>query len=137
MIYEHHIIAILCRRHIAIKAQYKLDRTKFQRREQNGQIICPKDLQDESFPKWFQSDILHAKKMGETIDEDVLVLSFPPFNQTTSYSSIHAFGNHTCVYSVEGTLTTCDFAVAASFFQNCWSNVHAKNFNAANLEYMG
>ena len=70
------------------------------------------------------------------IDEDVLVLSLLPFSQTTLYCSMYAFGNHICVHTAEGILTTVDYVVAATFFQHCQSSVHDTNFKAANLEYV-
>ena len=74
--------------------------------------------------------------MGEAIDEDVLVLSLPPFSHIILYRSMYAFGNHICVHTTEGSLTTVDSAVVATFSQHCQSSVHDMNFKAANLEYV-
>ena len=41
------------------------------------------------------------------------------------------------MHSAEGTLTTVDSSVAATFFQHCLSSIHARNLKAANLEYVG
>jgi hypothetical protein len=49
---------------------------------------------------------------------------------------MYSFGNHIRVHSAKGTLTTIDSCVAATFFQHCWSGVHAMNFKAENLEYV-
>lgn len=77
-----------------------------------------------------------APKNGKAIDEDVLVLSLPPSTQVASYRSMYALKNHIRVYSAERTLTTVDSTMAVTFFQHCRCSVHAKNFKAANLEYV-
>ena len=41
------------------------------------------------------------------------------------------------MHSVNRTLTTVDSGVAATFFQNYRSSVHAKNLKAENLAYVG
>ena len=117
--------------------QRKMDREEFRRKKRNGRIVYPENLQDEHFHKWFLSEVSRAKAAGEDIDEDVFVLSLPPSSQATSYRSMYAFGNHIRVFSAEGTLTTADFGVAATFSQNCRSSVRAKNLKVANLEYVG
>ena len=99
-------------------------------------IVHPKNLQDKPFYNWFKSEVSLTKAAGEEIDEDILVLYFPPSSQSTSYRSMYAFENHIRVRSAEGTLTTCDCGVAATFSQNCRSSGHAKNIKAANLEYV-
>ena len=67
----------------------------------------------------------------------MLVLFLPPSSQTTLYHSMYAFGNHIHVGSVEGTLTTVNCDVSATFSQHCRSNVCNKYLKAANLEYVG
>jgi hypothetical protein len=117
--------------------QRKLDREEYRRKKRNGRIVYPENLQEEPFHSWFKSEVSRAKAAGEEIDEDVLVLSLPPSSQATSYRSMYAFGNHIRVRSAEGTLTTCDCGVAATFSQNCRSSVRAKTMKAVNLEYVG
>ena len=117
--------------------QRKQERAKYRRRKRNGRIVYLENLRDEGFPKWFKSEISRVKEAGEAIGEDVLVLFLPPSSQATSYRSMYAFGNHIHVHSAEGTLTTVDSGVAATFSQHCRSSVHARNFKAANLEYIG
>jgi hypothetical protein len=116
--------------------QRKLDCKQYRREKQNGIIIYHKNLQDEHYHNWFKLEVSCAKTEGEDIDENVLVLSLPPSSQATSYRSMYAFKNHIRVHSAERTLTTVDSGVAATFSQNCWSGVHAKNLKAANLEYV-
>ena len=134
---RHHNIVLFYMRHTASMTQRKLDRKEYRMKKQNGRIVYPRSLQDEHFHNWCKSKISRAKAAGEAIDEDVLVLSLPPYSQETSYRSMYVFGNHIRVHSAEGTLTTCDYGVTATFSQNCLSNVRAKNVNAANLEYVG
>ena len=82
-------------------------------------------------------EVSRAKTVGEAIDEDLLDLSLPPSSQDISYRSMYAFRNHIRVRSAEGNLTTGNSGVVTTFFQNFRSNVHAKNFKAADLEYVG
>jgi hypothetical protein len=50
---------------------------------------------------------------------------------------MYSFGNHIRDHSAKGTLTTIHSCVTATVFQHCWSGVHAMNFKAENLEYVG
>ena len=52
-----------------------------------------------------------VRTMKEGIDEvqqDVRALMLPPSDQTKSYRSMYAFGNHVRVQSVHAQLTTMD-----------------------------
>ena len=133
----HLINVLLYMRHTASMAQRKLERVEYWRRIENDRIVYHEDVRDERFSKWFKSEISRAREAGEAIDENVLVLSLPPYSQATSYRSMYAFGNHIRVHSVERTLCTVDFGVAATFSQHCQSSAHAKNLKAANMEYVG
>ena len=65
--------------------QRKMDHREYRRKKRNGMIVYSKNLRDEHFHNWSLSEISRAKAVGEDIDEDVLILSLPPSNQTTSY----------------------------------------------------
>ena len=61
----------------------------------------------------------------------------PPLDQTKSYRSMYAFGNHICVRSAHAQLTTMDSGVAITFRQLCRSGLKDTNPKATELEYVG
>ena len=77
------------------------------------------NFQHQHFSKLFKSEVSHAKKARQEIDNDVLVLSLPPSIQTSLHHSLYAFEFHVRVKSAEWTLMPFYYGVAAIFCQHC------------------
>ena len=97
----------------AAMKQRELERKEFRR--SNRKFPFPQHLLEETFQRWFPTEIERLQSASEKVDEDCLCMCIPPSRTAKSYQSMYAYGNHLCVRSAETHLTTADSGVAATF----------------------
>jgi hypothetical protein len=98
----------------------KKEREQYRCTKQKSQVEYPTTMCNEDFHIWLSKIVIQAMEIGiQEVDKDVRALMLPPSNQTKSYRSMFAFGNHIRVCNCEKQLTAMDSGVAATLQQLC------------------